>query len=253
MLEFELPTVDPTERPAADLVLPESFDLSFEGFQPEAFAILDRLREHPHIEQYRRDKPSIKRYLKEPFKRFRDDLVVNWVLPNRLDYETERNVFSRLLKNDFGAGGCHHHLWMAFYRPGFKRLTDLQLSHSVSPDGFTSGLYVGDYGKKLLRRAQQQIEQHPAAFLTLLNPLLAQPGWQFAFKYGTGDARTRPRFEEPLDTLPDDLDRAIGIWVRRSFPRADVLAWEGELVRHALGAVVDLWPLYRFFAGYRPA
>ena len=139
MSDFNM-TKEPLPDAEADAwIVPEPLDLTFEGFAPEAFAILERLRDEPHIAQYRKEKAGIKRYITEPFKRFRDDLVVNWVLPNRLDFETEKNVFSRLLKNDFGAGGCHHHLWMAFYRPGRRRLTDVQLAPCITPDGFTMG------------------------------------------------------------------------------------------------------------------
>ncbi len=253
MPAFEPPAVDPTERPAEDLTLPERLDLTFEGFGPDAFALLERLRRHPHIEQYRTEKPGIERVLKAPFRRFRDDLVVNWVLPNRLAFETERNVFSRLLKNDFGAGGCHHHLWMAFYRPGFRRLTDLQLSHGISPDGFTTGLFVGEYGQALLRRARAQIEQAPDVFLRLVNPLLAQPGWRFAWTHGRRTSRAQPLAEAPLDDVSEALATARSLWVRRTFPREDVIAWQSGLVRQALEAVMALWPLYRFLAGTRPA
>lgn len=244
MFDPQAPSASILDTPAADLEVPEALDLSFEGFQEEAFAILERLRAHPHIEQYRQEKPGIKRFIKEPFKRYRDDLVVNWVLPNRLDFETEKNVFSRLLKNDFGAGGCHHHFWMAFYRPGRRRLTDVQLSHSIRPDGFEVGLFVGGYMKALLRRAKDNIATAPERFLDLVNPLLQSN--TLNYRYGTGAQRTLRVVDEPLDAVPDDLDRADAIWIRRRFPRDAVLAWEGRLVRHALGALHDVWPLYRF-------
>jgi len=247
MIDFDVPQVDPTTVPVDNLTIAEPMQLSFEGFQPEAFAILERLREHPHIDQYQDEKPGIYDVLKDPFKCYRDDLVVNWVLPNRLDFETEKNVFSRLLKNDFGAGGCHDNLWMSFYRLGRRRLTDVQLSHSIFPDGFRVGLYVGSYGTELLAQALDRIAQQPERFLDLLNPLLDDEWTRFYYYYGSGQSKTREEFRDPLDALPDDLDRAKGLWVRTYFPKAEVLAWEGRLVRHALEAVHAVWPIYRFF------
>ena len=247
MPELDLPLVEPTAIEACELVLPETYDLSFEGFRPEAFAVLDRLRARPHIEQYREDKDALRRFLQEPFKRYRDDLVVNCVLPNRLRFETERNVFSRLLKNDFGAGGCHHHLWMAFYRPGRKRLTDLQLSHSISPDGFVCGLYVGDYATDLLRQSKQRIAAQPGRFLELLNPLLEDPRWRLAYDDGSGKRDRRIVHEAPLRDVPEALQKANGIWVRAFFNRGEVLQWKGELVPQALEAMCAVWPLYRFY------
>lgn len=236
---------DPEDGVFKPWTLPRAHDLRFEGFSEESFAILDRLKAEPHIEQYRQEKTGIKAHLTEPFKRFRDDLVVNWVLPNQLDLETERNVFSRLLKNDFGAGGCHHHLWMAVYRPHLRRLTDVQLSHSISPDGFTTGLYVGDYAKEPLRLARQRIVEQASAFLSVVNPLLATGTWRFVFYTGTGKKKARHAFDEPMVALPDDVGQATALWLRTAFERSDVIAWGPTLVVQALHATVDLQPFYQ--------
>ena len=249
MLPPNLPLVEPTETPAADLAFPEPLDLFFEGFTPEAFAILERLRERPHIEQYREEKEGIQRYIQAPFKRYRDDLVVNWVLPNRLDFETEKNVFARILKNDFGAGGSHHHLWMSFYRPGRRRLTDVQISHGISPDGFTVGLFAGEYAKDVFREAKGRIEAEPERF--------SRPRQHTAGRGGRGDS--------PPTAVPERVARRTSttslwqpyqsVWTRqrrcgsaRCSRAKGVLAWEGTLVQHALEKVRALWPLYRFIA-----
>jgi hypothetical protein len=238
---------DPVATPADALTRPDGLDLTFEGWTAETFALLDRLRAHPHIEQYRKEKPGVYDHLKDPFKRYRDDLVVNWVLPNRLDFETEKNVFSRLLKNDFGAGGCHDNLWMAFYRPETKRLKDVQLSHSVSPDGFDVGLYVGAYATDLLARAKANVEAAPARYLALVNGLLAHDDYRFYFYYKKSGDKVTERFDAPLDALPATLARADGIWLRRRVPRADVLALGPALVRAALDTLDALWPVYRLY------
>ncbi|MFQ5569422.1 MAG: hypothetical protein ACE5G0_07085 [Rhodothermales bacterium] len=242
MLEFER-LVFVLDRDAHEFIRPEPLDLTFEGFASEAFAILERLRHQPHIEQYRKEKEVIDQYLIAPFKRYRDDLVVNWVLPNRLDFETEKNVFSRLLKNDFGAGGCHHHLWMSFYRPGWRRLTDVQLSHSITPDGFEVGLFVGGYAKDLIKNARTSIQASPTEFLSLL---LSLGHGTFYFAYGSGKGRVRRKIDLPLASLPDNLGKSDAIWIRRSFGRADVVAWKSELVRQALETLRVLWPIYQF-------
>ena len=242
-----LSDIDPTQVVAADLQLPEPLDLEFEGWTPEVFAMLQRLREHPHIDQYQKEKPEVSTRLKEPFKRYRNDLVVNWVLPNRLNFETEKNVFSRLLKNDFGAGGCKDNLWLSFYRPGRSRLTDAQISHRISPDGMSVGLFVGGYMDEILDRAKERIQAEPERYLGLINPLLQQEEWRFYYRCGTGESKRKYTVTEPLDALPDELDQAKGIWIRRHIPRDRVLRWQSDLVRHALGAVFDVWPVYRFY------
>ena len=228
--------------------VPEPLDLTFDGFEPEAFAILERLREAPHIAQYRKEKEGVKRYLTEPFKVFRDDLAVNWVLPNRLGFETEKNVFSRLLKNDFGAGGCHHHLWMAFYRPPRRRLTDVQLSHSITPDGFTTGLFVGDYAKDLLQQAKERIVHAPTHFLAVINPLLQSPNWLFCLYHNTGKGKEKTFYADPLAAVPADLPRVTGFYLRCYTSRERVLMMQGSLVGWSIDRLRDLWPLYTFIA-----
>jgi len=239
--------VDPVQQPVDQMTRPEPLDLEFEGWSPEAFELLDRLRAHPHIDQYQQEKPGVYDYVKNPFKRYRNDLVVNWVLPNRLDFETEKNVFARLLKNDFGAGGCKDNLWMSFYRPGRKRLKDVQISHNLSPDGFDVGLFVGGYANDLLEDAQARIEQAPGRYLALMNPLLQEKSWRFYFRTGSGKSKQRHTFEAPLDAVPDATQRANDLFVRRHFPRDQVLAWGPQLLEHTLDAVLSVWPIYRFY------
>ena len=243
----DLPRVTPSSVPASDLTRADPVTLAFEGWSETAFAILDRLRETPHIDQYNREKPEISTALKDPFKRYRDDLVVNWVLPNRLELETEAYVFSRLLKNDFGAGGCHDNLWMAFYRPHTKRLKDVQVSHRISPDGFDVGVYVGAYAKDGLARAQDRMREMPDTYLSLINPLLQYKKWTFGWHEGSGERKKRPTFDAPLDTLPDAVTQADGIWLRHRIPREDTLALGPDLVARALDCVEALWPVYRFY------
>jgi hypothetical protein len=226
---------------------PTPLAVRFDGFGPEAFAVLDRLREHPHIEQYREEKAAIKEHIAEPFKVYRDDLVVNWVIPNELPFETEKNVFSRLLKNDFGAGGCHHHLWMSFYRPPRRRLTDVQLSHSLYPDGFVFGLYMGAYAKGLFRAAKQHMADEPDRTLDLINELI-EKGYTFTYAPTITKSLATPTFTEPLDALPEDLGRAKGLWVRRRVPKDQALELGGDLVGEAVEAQAELWPLYRLWA-----
>lgn len=232
----------------SEYLLVQPLSLRFEGFTPETFAVLSRLQARPHIEQYRAEREALQEHLTAPFKAYRDDLVVNWVLPNRLPFETEKNVFSRLLKNDFGAGGCHHHQWMAFYRPPRRRLTDAQLSHSVYPDGVTFGLYLGEYAKGLFRDARAAVLDDEERALDLLNGLIDR-GYTFTYAPTVTKTLASPTFTEPVDALPDDLGRAKGMWVRRKLGRDEVLAVGPDLVRRAIEAQAELWPLYLWWAG----
>jgi hypothetical protein len=227
---------DPVSVPLEDLCFPERLDLRFEGFGGEAFEILERLRARPYLAQYQKEKSSIRRHLIEPFRRYRDDLVVAFVLPSRLAFETENGVFSRLLKNDFGAGGCHDHLWMSFYRPGRRRLTDLQLAHTIGPDGLSVGFFAGERMGDLFHRGRARIVRDPESFSHLLSPLL-----QVKTQYGS--------FNGSLEhgKIPEVLERAQFIRIERHFSREYVMQRRGQIVEDVLKAVRELWPLYRYF------
>lgn len=229
------------------MVRPDELDLTFEGWSLEVFEMLDRLRAEPHIDQYEKEKPGVTEHLKDPFRRYRDDLVVNWVLPNRLGFETEKHVFSRLLKNDFGAGGCHDHLWMSFYRPETRRLEDVQITHRVWPEGFAVGVYVGAYATDLLLQAKARIEQAPVTYLDLVNPLLERDDWRFYTHRGSGTNETQDVYTEPLDAVPESVQGAEGIYVRHYISRDETLALGSSLVDRALDLVFDVWPIYRFY------
>ena len=228
---------------------PQTPVLSFGGFEAEAFEILSRLREAPHIKQYRKEKALIQQHIQHPFKVFRDDLVLNWVVPNQLPFETERNVFSRLLKNDFGAGGCHHHLWLSFYRHGLKRLSDLQLAHSISPDGFSTGLYAGDNAPALLKYSLAMIQRFPDQYLQAVNALLDEEGWVLRIRPRKAAKRHYESYTEPLARMPDSVDTAGGIWLRIEHPKKVLLSGGINIVDATLEALAKLWPIYLFLIG----
>lgn len=252
MLDESEPTaIAPPACPVDEMERPDTLDRSFEGWTLDVFEMLDRLRAEPHIDQYNKEKPGVTDDLKDPFRRYRDDLVVNWVLPNRLNFETEKHVFSRLLKNDFGAGGCHDHLWMSFYRPHTRRLEDVQITHRVSPDGFAVGLYVGAYATELLQQAKARIFAAPATYLDHVNRLLQDDDWYFYTHCGSGENETRTVFDAPLDEVPDSVEGAEGIYLRHYISREETLALGSALVDRALDLVFEVWPLYRFYLADR--
>ncbi|QXD15338.1 hypothetical protein GQ464_018410 [Rhodocaloribacter litoris] len=207
------PGRDPAEVPAGALVDVPPADPLFEGFGPAAFAALARLKAEPHIERYRVEKEALRRYVQAPFRRLRDDLAVRWVLPNALALETERNVFSRFLKNDFGAGGCHAHYWMAFYRVGRRRLADVQLIVSLHADGLKVGVYAGEPARAVWKAVRAHLP-------------------------GTEGASWRAGV--PL------LQTQKSVWAGERLPREAVLALGPRLTGEVVRVWHRCWPFYRF-------
>lgn len=226
--------------------LPRQLDLHFPGFTADAFAVLERLRSNPRIEQYREEKGDIDLHVMEPFRKFRDDLVVNLVLPNHLALETERNVFSRLLKNDFGAGGCNSHVWMSFYRPDRTRLTDLQPFHGIDPDGFYSGLHVGGRDRAVLRAMHEAIAADPDGILKELNELLRAGGWTLEVEGGSGASRRRFETSREIVQLPP-MTRTSTLSIYRSVTAPEVIDLGSRLVAKSAEAMVAVWPMYERF------
>ncbi len=240
-----IPVAAPVSVSAGDMMRPKRLDLRFEGFGAAAFQVLEGLRRRPHIEEYRKEKERIRSLVQEPFKRYRDDLVVNWLLPNRLGLETEKNVFSRLLKNDFGAGGCHYHYWMSFYRPGLSRLRDVQLAHSLWPEAFYVVAYAGNPVPELFKRLRGRIVSKPGDFLSIVNPILQKRATTLRITYGS--QRTRRVIAEPLTDLPEDFQHVNELAVRVAIPREEVVELGAKLVGVGLESALALWPVYRYF------
>lgn len=74
--------------------------------------------------------------------------------------ETEKNVFGRLLKNDWGRGGAWDFYWGALYPKGGRRVEDAQLFVSVKPDVLTYGFSVGQYGGAQSTRLLENLRRH---------------------------------------------------------------------------------------------
>lgn len=235
-----------------EIVVPSPLSISFEGFGTEAFDTLRAIKASPRIETYRELKPEIKSSIIEPFKRYRDDLVVNWVLPNMLPFETERNVFSRLLKNDFGAGGCHHHLWLSFYRPGMRRLTDLQLAHTIRDTGFSVSLFIGDNAPKLFTKIKNRLPQSASVFIERTNALLRTGDWAFRIRPGKAARGEFVEHKSILLDFPEEIIRSKGMWWSIFFPFESILDDGKQLVDLSLRAIQALWPLYLFLLNEPP-
>ena len=228
------------------LDFPEQVSVSFNGFDARAFQILEALREQPHIEKYRQLKSEIQTYIKEPFRLFRDDLVINWVLPHQLPFETERYVFSRLLKNDFGKGGCHHHIWLAFYRTGMRRLGDVQLAHTLRYNGFSTSLFIGENAPNLLRQIKTTISENKTAFLDELNNVVENEDWVFKIKPEKAQGAECLEYTGTIEAVPSELEKAKAIWWHSFVDSEDIVRKGKEHLVWSLSRIRSVWSLYRF-------
>lgn len=117
-------------------------------FSNETFKLLDDLYEHQTKDFYQKHKDEFQQYVEDPLQ----DLMnaVAGELPERITerMETQKEVFARIPKNDFGRGGAWDFYWGAFYPKGGKRIQDAQLFMWINRNRLEFGFYIGEGGQE---------------------------------------------------------------------------------------------------------
>ncbi len=171
--EIEAAIFDPEKRSAL-LTHGITEPLSEVGyFTSRTFELLEDLHEDPTAAYYMDHKDAFEAHLLEPFKRLFHDVAER--LPPAISnvMETERWLFSRIPKNDFGQGGAWDFYWGAFYPKGSKRTQDAQLSLWINHERLEFGFYIGDYGAEQRQRFLRQCREHYQALNSALGDTLS--------------------------------------------------------------------------------
>lgn len=125
-----------------------------------AFEWLGKLAAQPTREYYLAHKEKIAAAVEAPVQELLRRVVSLLPEPIADRLETEKNVFGRLLKNDWGRGGVWDFYWGALYPKGGRRVEDAQLFVSVKPDVLTYGFSVGQYGGLQSARLLENLRRH---------------------------------------------------------------------------------------------
>lgn len=138
-----------------------------------AFALLSQLHEHPQTSFYNEHASEFVGEIEKPLQRLMGNVA--HALPAEISkgLETERRVFSRIPKNDYGRGGAWDFYWGAFYPKGGRRIADPQLYVVISATGLRFGFYIGDYGQEPRRRFAKNCSDHSSVLIKLLEPILS--------------------------------------------------------------------------------
>lgn len=215
-------------------------------FTTRTFDLLQALHATPRSAFYLEHKEDFKTYLEEPFQRLMRDVAARLPAAITARMETERNVFARILKNDYGQGGAWEHYWGAFYPQGGKRIADPQLFMGIKYGWLEFGFYIGEYGNASQRRILQNAQVHYEALVKLLEPQLNDSG----LIYGSREAIIVA--EDGTVTAPTGMTGAE--WLRNPergdfrvavvLPRAKVLQYTTEeLVAEVVATYERLFPL----------
>lgn len=255
--EIAAAVFEPEKRAAllATGLQPEQIELADDGeelqsgegyFSARTFDLLQALHEEPQRAFYLEHKEAFQVHLKEPFQRLMHDVAARLPATITARMETERNVFARILKNDFGQGGAWDFYWGAFYPQGGKRIADPQLSMWINHELLEFGFYIGDYGNASRQRFQRNSQEHYEVLVELLEPQLSNP----SLIYGT--------YEDIViaenGTVSSKIDMNWADWLRDPergdfdasvvLPRIKALNYGTEgLVTEIVAIYQDLFPL----------
>ncbi len=207
-------------------------------FSAETFDLLAGLHEDPTAAFYKARKEEFKEHLEEPFQR-----LLRWVadgLPAPISeaMETQKNIFAKITKNDYGRGGAWDYYWGALYPKGGKRIEDAQLSLWINREVLEFGFYIGEYGSAQRERFIRNCEESREALLSMLRGSLEDG----SILYGGSEG---PTGEHGL-AFEDWLGKAHGddIRARVVLPKEEVLkSPERRLDEQITRAFERLFPL----------
>lgn len=111
------------------------------AFSAETFTLLKQLHAKPRYGFYEEHQAEFEQHLINPFQHLLK-AVANHLPPSLLDVlETEKNLFSKIRKNDYGVGGAYDFYWGAFYPKGGRRTVSAQLFIHLDKDHLDFGFY----------------------------------------------------------------------------------------------------------------
>ena len=215
-------------------------------FTPQAFDLLAAIARTPTAAFYLSNKAAFKEWVEAPLQGLLRRAALRLPGMFRAKMETERNLFSRFLKNDFGRGGAWSNYWGAFYPKGSRRVADVQLSVWVNATRVGISFYIGDYGTGPRDRFRRNCARSLHVLPGLLRPLVENPRILLP-----GGGRTRLDeegyllAEDPLtwqDWLADPA--RADYWALAAYRPLDVLAMPGDALEEQVARLhADYFPL----------
>ena len=219
-------------------------------FSPSSFELMTGLEKDPTREFYTTHQDQFKDNVEEPIKSIFSEIAPS--LPEMMQdiLETQKKLFSRIPKNDFGKGGAWPHYWGAFYPKGTKRIEGPQLFVWMNHSGIRFGFGLGNYSSEWAESFRKAIKLYPEVIRQTMNE-----AWDIEPDLGLGNLDRSPTLlsYKDLDTWlkqPQDY----GFEVAVSLSKEEVLAIEsGELISRIKQCFIHLFPLILACTSYDPA
>lgn len=207
-----------------DLLAAPTANGGSDRLQGRAFELLTALNEEPTKEIYDAHKSDFKACVEAPFRQLMEHAVS--LLPEEITerMETERDLYGRILRNDFGRGGAWPFYWGALYPLGSRRIEDAQLALAILQDRVEAGFLMGTYGSDSSKRFLKNVSRLQELLPQILRGPLSQGDLVFGARELREDENGKlvegggPGWRE---WLQDPVESGIG--VVRIFPAEDVL------------------------------
>jgi 5-methylcytosine-specific restriction enzyme B len=215
-------------------------------FTKRTFELLEGIHATPTKDYYQEHKAEFDQFVEKPFQRVLRQVAQRLPAQIRSVMETDKNIFGRFLKNDWGKGGTWHFYWGAFYPKGGKRTENAQLSMWIDRQVLEYGFYIGEHSNKQLLHFQRNCQEFGPALLPYLRNALPETvvGFGNVDKFeiaadGSVQAKKRYTWDEFLRN-PAQADNNVSVFVSRN----QLLALsEEELVTRIADTHTRLFPL----------
>lgn len=180
------------------------------AFSPQAFALLEKLHHQPQQSIYNQFKQGFKQEVEIPFQELMQAVAAD--LPDSITsiLETEKRIFARIPKNDFGQGGAWDFYWGAFYPKGGKRTEDAQLFLWISHERIEFGFYIGQYGSRQRQQFVESCSKYRDELESLLGPTLQVENLIFGSRHDVAFNAKGQAIHRHGNTFQDWLGKPIG-------------------------------------------
>lgn len=130
------------------------------AFTKEAFALLSMLEQTPTMVCYHAHEEAFREQVIGPFQTVFREAIQRLPRPFTERMETEKNLFSRVPKNDYGQGGAWSHYWGALSLRGMKKTESAQLLLWMNHEYLECGFTIGHYADEVVDRFQRNCQRH---------------------------------------------------------------------------------------------
>ncbi|MCX5906590.1 MAG: AAA family ATPase, partial [Deltaproteobacteria bacterium] len=148
-------------------------------FAFESFQLLADLHENPTQSFYQHLRDEFKRFVEEPFQQLFREVVASLPPSMTALLETEKRIFARIPKNDFGKGGAWSFYWGALYPQNGQRMRDAQLFLGMNRERLEFGFHIGVYGSEQRKRFLKNCQKAQEGLVALLKESLTNEPWKF--------------------------------------------------------------------------